>query len=262
MRRWLFFAYGVFSHLLFLAVYAYMAGFVGNLFVPKSIDSPADASIASALVINLLLLALFGVQHSVMARPAFKRVWTRIVPEPIERATYVLVANIVTIVLMWQWRAIDIVVWNAENPLLRGLMWCLFATGWALVPLTSLMISHFDLFGTRQVWLHLRGRGYEALEFRTPYLYKHMRHPLYVGWMIAFWATPTMTVGHLVFASVLTGYMVLAAAMFEERDLAAYFGEKYESYRRRVPMFFPRWNAKGTTAPQTTTSVDSQSLPA
>jgi hypothetical protein len=141
-------------------------------------------------------------------------------------------------------------------------MWILFAAGWALVPLVSLMINHFDLFGTRQVWLHLRGRGYEALEFRTPYLYKHMRHPLYVGWMIAFWATPTMTVGHLVFASVLTGYMVLAAVMFEERDLVAYFGDKYESYRRRVPMFVPRWNTERMTAPQNTTSVDSQSLPA
>jgi methanethiol S-methyltransferase len=262
MRRWLFFAYGVLSHLLFLAVYACMAGFVGNLFVPKSIDSPTDASMASALTIDVLLLVLFGVQHSVMARPAFKRVWTRIVPEPIERATYVLMSCVVTVVLMWQWRAIDGVVWSAEHALLRGVMWALFAAGWLLVPLVSLMINHFDLFGTRQVWLHLRGREYEALEFRTPYLYKHMRHPLYVGWMIAFWATPTMTIGHLVFAAVLTGYMILAAAVFEERDLVAYFGDKYESYRRRVPMFVPRWNTEGTTAPQNTTSADSQSLPA
>src|SRR5687767_5866044 len=199
MRRWLFFLYGVVCHLMFLGIFAYMAGFVGNFLVPKSIDSPADGSIVSAIVINQLLLAMFAVQHSVMARPGFKKVWTRIIPETIERSTYVFVSCIVTILLMWQWRGIDVVVWDAESPMLRGFLWSLFAAGWLLVPVASLLINHFELFGTRQVWLYLRGREYQELPFRTPMLYKRMRHPLYVGWMTAFWATPTMTVGHLLF---------------------------------------------------------------
>jgi protein-S-isoprenylcysteine O-methyltransferase Ste14 len=239
MRRWLFFAYGVGCHLLFLGTFAFMAGFVGNFSVPKSIDSTVPGPTSLAIVINLLLLALFAVQHSVMARPAFKRVWTRIIPEPIERSTYVLISCAVTVLLMWQWRGIDYLVWNAEQPVLRGLLWGLFAIGWLLVPFATLLINHFDLFGTRQVWLYLRGREYQSLPFRTPSLYRHMRHPLYVGWAISFWATPTMTAGHLLFAAVLTGYMGLAA-LIEERDLVAHFGHQYTEYRRRVPMFIPR----------------------
>ena len=240
MRRWLFFVYGVANHLLFFGVFAYMAGFVGNVVVPKSIDSAYSGSTSKAVIIDVLLLALFAAQHSIMARPAFKRVWTRIIPEPIERSTYVFIANVVTIVLMWQWRGIDQVVWNAQLPMLRGLLWSLFTIGWLLIFLASLMINHFDLFGTRQVWLYLRGREYQALPFRVPSLYKHVRHPLYIGWAIAFWATPTMSVGHLLFAGSLTAYMGLAA-LVEERDLVAYFGRQYEEYRQRVPMFIPRW---------------------
>ena len=153
MKRWLFFLYGVFSHLLFFGVFAYMAGFVGNFLVPKSIDSPADVSAAAAVAINLLLLTIFAAQHSIMARPAFKEIWTRFIPQPIERSTYVLVANLVTILLMWQWRGIGTIVWNVEQPIARAAMWSLFAIGWLLVPAVSLMIDHFDLFGTRQVWL-------------------------------------------------------------------------------------------------------------
>jgi protein-S-isoprenylcysteine O-methyltransferase Ste14 len=238
MQRWLFFVYGVACHLLFLGTFAYMAGFVGDFFVPKSIDSPFTGPISEAVLINLLLLVVFAAQHSVMARPAFKRVWTRIIPEPIERSTYVLISCVVTFLLMWQWRGIDHVVWNVQQPLLRAILWGLFAGGWLLVPLASLLINHFDLFGTRQVWLYLRRQAYQALPFRLPSLYKHVRHPLYVGWMIAFWATPTMTAGHLLFAAVLTGYMGLAA-IIEERDLIAYFGRQYEEYRRSVPMFIP-----------------------
>jgi methanethiol S-methyltransferase len=244
MKRWLFFLYGVLNHLLFFAVFAYMAGFVGNFLVPKTIDSPADASVAVAVGIDLLLLALFAAQHSIMARPAFKRIWTRVVPLPIERSTYVLIANLVTILLMWQWRGIDAIVWDVQQPVLRAGIWCLFAIGWLLVPSVSLMIDHFDLFGTRQVWLYLHGRDYEPLPFRVPLLYRHVRHPLYIGWAIAFWAIPTMTVGHLLFAAILTGYMVLAATI-EERDLVAYFGKHYEDYRSRVPMFVPRSRATG-----------------
>lgn len=238
MKRSAFFAYGVACHLLFLAVFMYMVGFVGNLAVPKSIDTPTSTPLAWAVVVNLLLVVGFGLQHSVMARPAFKRIWTRFVPRPIERSTYVLISCIVTIILMWQWRAVNLVVWDVQQPVGRGILWGLFAAGWLMVPLVSLMINHFDLFGTRQVWLYLKGREYTSLPFRTPLLYAYVRHPLYIGWALAFWATPTMTVGHLLFAAPLTAYMILAARI-EERDLVAHFGRTYEAYREHVPMFVP-----------------------
>ncbi len=254
MKRLAFFVYGVACHLLFLATFVYMAGFVGNLLVPSSIDSASTASVSTAVLVNLLLLGLFAAQHSIMARPAFKKVWTRIVPQPIERSTYVLVSCLVTVVLMWQWRSIDILVWDVQTPALRAVIWGVFATGWLLIPAVSLLIDHFDLFGTRQVWLHLKGHDYTPLPFRTPLVYKHVRHPLYISWAIAFWATPTMTVGHLLFATVLSGYMVLAV-FIEERDLVDHFGHQYEEYRRRVPKFIPRLTTtptvpKATCEPQ------------
>jgi len=258
MKRWLYFLYGVSCHLLFLATFVYMAGFVGNLLVPKSIDTPTGTPLAAAVGIDLLLISLFGLQHSVMARPGFKRLWTRIVPRPIERSTYVLISCLVTILLMWQWRSIDAVVWNIEAPLLRTAIWGLFAAGWLMVPAVSLLIDHFDLFGTRQVWLYLRGREYTALLFRTPGMYNRVRHPLYIGWALAFWVTPTMTVGHLLFASVLTGYMGLAT-VFEERDLLNHFGHLYEDYRGRVPRFIPRLSGR-PTVPMTETVADSGSF--
>ncbi len=239
MQRNLFFVYGVACHLLFLVIFAYMAGFLGNLVVPKTVDTTVEGTTAAAWTINLLLLGLFALQHSIMARPNFKRVWTRVIPWPIERSTYVLISCIVTALLMWQWRGLTTVVWDVQQPVFRTALWGLFAAGWLLVVLVSLMIDHFDLFGTRQVWLYLKGREYEPLPFRVPMLYKQVRHPLYIGWGIAFWATPTMSVGHLLFAAVMTGYMGLAAVI-EERDLVDYFGPKYEEYRRRVPMFVPR----------------------
>lgn len=257
MRRWLFFIYGVTCHVLFFGVFAYMAGFVSNLLVPKSIDSPTDGPVVMAIPINVLLLVAFGVQHSVMARPTFKRVWTKIVPNEIERSTYVLASCVVTILLMWQWRGIDYAVWDVKQPAWRGVLWGLFVVGWVLVPVASLMINHFDLFGTRQVWLYLRGREYQDLPFRAPSMYKHVRHPLYIGWMIAFWATPTMTAGHLLFAALMTGYMVLAT-VFEERNLTTHFGEQYEKYRREVPRFIPRWNAAESGVLQATDSTSSQ----
>jgi len=239
MKRLIFFAYGVLCHLMFLAVFTYMALFVGNLFLPHSIDTPvAGTTTAAAVTINMLLLALFAVSHSVMARPGFKQAWTRIVPKPIERSTYVLVSNLVCILLMWKWRGIDTIVWDIQHPGLRAAMWALFAIGWSLVPMVSLLINHFDLFGTRQVWLYLMGQDYQPLPFREPLFYKRVRHPLYIGWAIAFWAIPTMTVGHLLFAGVLSGYMMIAAVI-EERDLIAHFGKQYSEYRSRVPMFVP-----------------------
>jgi methanethiol S-methyltransferase len=239
LRRWSFFGYGVFCHLLFLATYACFAGFVGNFLVPRSIDS-APADWRWAIGLDLALIAMFGLQHSIMARPAFKRLWTRLVPEQVERSTYVLISCLLLFLLMWQWRGIDGAVWDVRNPFGRALLWGLFAAGWLMVPAVSLMINHFDLFGTRQVWLYLRGRPYTSLPFRTPLLYSRMRHPLYVGWAVAFWATPTMTVGHLLFAGTLTLYMVIAAR-FEERDLVSAYGETYRGYQRRVPMFVPRF---------------------
>jgi protein-S-isoprenylcysteine O-methyltransferase Ste14 len=239
MKRWMFFAYGIACYATFLAVYAWFCAFTGNWLVAKSIDAPVTSPTGIAVVIDLALLLAFGVQHSAMARPAFKRIWTRIVPKPIERSTYVLASCIVIVLLIWQWRPIDAIVWDVQNPIGRGALWALFVAGWLMVPAVSLMINHFDLFGLRQVWLNLRGREYESLPFRTPFLYGHIRHPLYVGWALAFWATPTMTAGHLLFAAVLTAYM-MAAALVEERDLIAHFGHQYESYRQSVPRYVPR----------------------
>jgi protein-S-isoprenylcysteine O-methyltransferase Ste14 len=238
MKRWLFFVYGVLAYLSFMAVYGWFAGFVGNVFVPKSIDS-APAGWLYAVVVDSMLIGLFGVQHSIMARPWFKRIWTRVIPQTIERSTYVVISNVLVVVLMWQWRGIGTVVWDVHNSAGRAVLWSLFVAGWLMVPLVSLMISHFDLFGLRQVWLFLRGKPYTSLPFRTPMLYSKMRHPLYVGWAIAFWATPTMTLGHLFFAATLTVYMVMAARV-EERDLVRFYGDAYRAYQRRVRMFFPR----------------------
>jgi protein-S-isoprenylcysteine O-methyltransferase Ste14 len=256
LRRWSFFVYGVFCHLLFLVTFAWMAGFVGNFLVPKSIDTEASVSAPWALLINLSLILMFGLQHSIMARPWFKRLWTRLVPQPIERSTYVLLTCVVTFLLMWQWQGIDTVVWDVQQPVLRGILWGLFATGWLLVPTVSLMIDHFDLFGTRQVWLYLRGRPYTSLPFRTPLLYNRVRHPLYVGWTLAFWATPTMTLGHALFAGTLTLYMAVAA-LFEERDLVGHYGDRYSAYQRRVPMFIPRLGRDRATAAEVPTTESS-----
>jgi protein-S-isoprenylcysteine O-methyltransferase Ste14 len=245
MRRWSFFAYGVFCHLLFLATFAYMAGFVGNFLVPRSIDSePADGPLAVGF--DLLLVGLFALQHSITARPGFKQAWTRLIPEPIERSTYCLLSSVVLLFLMWQWRGLSAIVWDVHHPVGRGLLWGLFAAGWLLIPAVSLLINHFDLFGTRQVWLYLRGRPYTSPPFHTPLLYNRIRHPLYVGWALAFWATPTMTLGHLLFAGSLTLYMILAARV-EERDLVGLYGDTYRAYQRRVPMFVPRLGARDKT---------------
>jgi len=248
MKRMAFFIYGATGHLLFLGIYMWLAVFVAGFLPQSSIDSPSSDPVPLALAVDLGLIALFGLQHSIMARPAFKRVWTRIVPQPIERSTYVFASCAVTALLIWQWRPVDLVIWEVRQPLGRWLLSGLFAGGVLIVPAVSLMIHHFDLFGTRQVWLYLRGREYSPLPFRTPMLYGQIRHPLYVGWAIFFWATPTMTAGHLLLAAGMTGYMLLAV-VFEERDLLAHFGRQYEEYRKRVPMFVPRIGG-GTPAPE------------
>lgn len=254
MRRAAYFVYGVGGHLLFLATYAYMAAFVGNFLVPKSIDSARTGPIGAAILIDTLLIALFGVQHSVMARPGFKRVWTRIVPKPIERSTYVYLSCFLMILLMWQWRPIGVVIWDVQNPVGRALLWGLFAFGWLMVPAVSLMINHFDLFGSRQVWMYFRGRSYTHLPFRTRMIYKHIRHPLYVGWLMTFWFTPHMTAGHLVFAIGASAYIFVAIA-FEERDLLRYLGEEYRRYRETTPLMIPRLGARRQRAQSAATQT-------
>jgi protein-S-isoprenylcysteine O-methyltransferase Ste14 len=247
MKRTAFLAYGIFNHLLFLGVFAWMAAFVGDLVLTRTIDSPAAGFSWDALLVDAGLLALFSMPHSAMARPGFKRRWTRIVPETIERSTYVLVSCVLMIALLLLWRPFGPVVWNVTHPAGRALLWGLFAAGWLMVPLVSLAINHFDLFGTRQVWLAFKGKPYAHLPFGVPGIYRLVRHPLYVGWMLAFWAIPTMTAGHMLFAAMCSAYMLIAIPI-EERDLVAHFGGKYEDYRASVPALVPftrRGGAKG-----------------
>lgn len=239
MSRILSFLYGFVSYLLFLGVFLYTIGFVGDFAVPKTINTggPTGAFWPS-LLINLGLLGLFAVQHSVMARQGFKQWWTKIVPEPIERSTYVLFTNFVLILLFWQWRPLTDVVWQVEAMWGQWVLWGLFGLGWALVLISTFMISHTHLFGVKQVYEHVRGEQRSAPEFQIPGFYRYVRHPLILGFLIAFWATPEMTVGHLVFALATTGYSFVGLYL-EERDLIAQFGEKYERYRKRVPMILP-----------------------
>ena len=233
-----FFAYGSVSYLIFLGTFLYAIGFIGNFGVPRTLDGTPNGPLAVAFAIDVALLAFFAMQHSVMARRWFKDWWTRIVAKPLERSTYVLFSSLALILLFWQWRPLGGVVWSIEAPVGRIVLHVMFAFGWALVLISTFLINHFDLFGLRQVWLYLLGRPYTTLRFGTPGPYRLVRHPLYVGWLFAFWSTPTMTLAHLLFSVATTGY-ILIAIQLEERDLVREHGDTYKSYRRSVPMLIP-----------------------
>lgn len=238
MKKTLFLLYGVLAYVIFFATFCYSVGFVSSGIVPKHIDSAPQSPLMFALLVDAGLLSLFALQHSVMARPAFKQWWTKIIPEPIERSTYVLLASLCLILLFWKWEPIGGVIWQVDSETGKILLLSLSMLGFGIVLVSTFLINHFDLFGLRQVWMYFVGKKYEVLHFRTPFFYKYVRHPLYLGFMIAFWATPTMTAAHLFFAIMTTGYM-LTAIQFEEHDLIKHFGSHYLEYKRSAPMLIP-----------------------
>ena len=236
--------YGVVVYVFFLATFLYAMGFIGNLAVPKSIDTGAPAPFVEALVVDLLLLGLFAVQHSLMARRSFKRWWTRVVPPAVERSTYVLAASLALALLCWQWRPIpEPIVWSVESATASQLLWAVFWLGWAVLLASTFLIDHFALFGLRQVFAGLAGRELPEPQFRTPLLYRYVRHPLYLGFLLGAWATPVMSAGHLLFAIGATGYILLGIWL-EERDLIAQFGAQYRRYRVEVGMLLPSRRAR------------------
>ncbi|HET9652450.1 MAG TPA: hypothetical protein VFP36_09675 [Usitatibacter sp.] len=240
MAAFLALVYGVVVYAAFLATFLYAIGFVGNVIVPRSVDVGPAAGLAEALAVNLALLGLFAVQHSVMARRGFKRWWTRLVPWSIERTTYVLAATAVLALLLWQWRPIaQPVIWSVADPIGTVILHAIFWLGWGMLLASTFLINHFELFGLQQVWTRFRGGEFKRPEFCTPLFYRYVRHPIYVGFLLAFWSTPVMTAGHLLFAVATTGY-ILIGIWFEERDLVAFHGNRYRVYQKQVGMLLPR----------------------
>lgn len=252
IKRLLIFVYGIVCYAVFLATFLYAIGFIGGFLVPRSIDSPSSGPFAQSLIIDLVLLSVFAIQHSGMARPAFKRWLTRFIAPAAERSTYVLLSSVALIALFAFWQPLGGVIWDVTDPYGRIALYALFAFGWLLVLVSTFLINHFDLFGLRQVWLSLLGKPYTAVPFRTPGPYRLVRHPLYVGWFFAFWCTPHMTAAHLMFAIVTAAY-ILVAIRLEERDLVDALGDDYRKYRENVPMLIP--GTGGTRAPRRTFSA-------
>jgi protein-S-isoprenylcysteine O-methyltransferase Ste14 len=238
MGRLLSFCYGLAAYAVFLGAFLYAVGFVEGMVVPKAIDDGEVTPVLGAVVINLVLLSIFAVQHSVMARPSFKRWWTKLVPASVERSTYVLLASLALILVFWQWRPIPTVIWHVDGPLAISALLGLSFFGWFIVLLSTFLINHFELFGVQQVLHYLLGRTSSTPGFKTPFLYKLVRHPIYLGFIIAFWATPVMTAGHLLFAAVTTAY-IFVGIFLEEQDLVAHYGDEYRQYRKKVGMLIP-----------------------
>ncbi len=249
MKRGLILTWGLLAYALFGITSLYAAGFLIGIGTPTSLDGPARMSFGEALAVNVALLCVFALQHSVMARPAFKAWWTKIVPAAAERSTYMVFSCVALGLIFWLWEPMGGDIWQIEQPVLRGMVWGLYVIGWLTVVGSSSLINHFDLFGLRQSWLHFRGEEYTHLPFRTPGPYQLVRHPLYVGWLLVFWSTPSMGIAHFCFAIGMTVY-ILVAIQYEEQDLINVHGEDYERYREQVPMLLPRLVPRGKSSMQ------------
>lgn len=245
MNKIIIFIYGIVSYIIFLVAFLYAIGFVGDFIVPKTINSGVETSFFKSLVINIALLTVFALQHSIMARPAFKSWWTKFVHPAIERSTYVLFSSLALILIYWQWRPMTEVVWEVQNPIATGIIYGVFAMGWLTVLLSTFMINHFDLFGLKQVYEYLQSLNPKPIPFKMSFLYGVIRHPIMLGYIIAFWAIPVMTVGHLIFSLTTTLYILVAINFLEERDLRKVHGEKYEAYQKKVPMLIPYSGGNG-----------------
>lgn len=238
MKKTFFLVYSIIAYLLSVGTLLYLLGFVSALMVPKNIDSIPQSSLGFALLVNIGLITLFGLQHSIMARPSFKRWWTQFIPEPIERSTYILLTSFCLIILFWQWQPIGGIIWQVESETIQLILKSLCVLGFGIALASTFLINHFDLFGLQQVWFYVTQKQYEPSTFKTPFFYKYVRHPLYFGLIIMFWSTSTMTLTHLFFALMMTGY-IMTGIQFEENDLIKIFGAKYEEYKRSVPMLLP-----------------------